>query len=99
MDQVNIGGSPDEVSLSPDGSRAYIRSANSSNVTVVNTRNHHIIKTIQIPFRSSKLHISSNGKQIYTITESHIFGDNWSNVEILDADTGKEVKHFPVERI
>ncbi len=99
MEQVNVGGSPDEVLLSPDGRTAYVRLAESSKVTVVDTISHRIIKTIQVPYRSSKLHVSSDGKQIYTISESHIFGDNWSNVEILDADTGTEINYFPVEKI
>jgi len=99
IDQIYVGGYPDAVSLSPDGSRAYIGSK-SAGITVVDTKTHSIIKTINIPYQySGELQISSNGKQLYLIITERVFGDRWSNVLILDADTGEKIKYFPVNSI
>ena len=98
VEQVKINEMrPDKVTLSPDGNRAYIHSNRSSNVIVLDTKSRRMIKTLYIP--SDELQISSNGKLIYTLTYSHIFGESWSNVHIYDAETGKEIKSFPVERV
>jgi DNA-binding beta-propeller fold protein YncE len=100
LDQINIGESgSQEVSLSPDGNRAYIQSDTLSKVIVVDTRSRRIIKTIEVPYRLNEMQISSNGKQLYMISSRHIFGESWSEVNIYDAETGEEIKSFPVERI
>lgn len=95
--QMNVGGSPTELSLTPDGNTVYVKLKESTKVAVVDTQSHRIIKTIDVPYRSGQLKISADGKQLYTLTSSHIFGENWSIVNILDAETGKELTSFPVE--
>lgn len=95
---VNFSHTPDIVLLSPDGSRAYVKLDESSEVAVVDTRSRRIIKTINVPYGSTKLRISLDGKRIYTTTMSHRFGDdNYSTVHIVDTQTGKEISSFSVE--
>lgn len=88
------------VKLSPDGNRAYIQSdtyVGSPSVIVVDTKSRQIIKTFELPYGSGEMRLSSDGKQIYTITLRRIFGDEWSVVHFLDAETGKEIRSIDLK--
>ena len=82
---VRVGVSPAQMAVSQDGKSVYIANTGSDTVSVLNTDNDTIARTIALP-RGSKpvdVAVSPNGRYLYT-------ADGGSNrVSVLDTRTGR----------
>jgi YVTN family beta-propeller protein len=84
---VRVGVAPTQMAVSPDRSSVYIANAGSNSVSVINTTNNAIARTIALPRRSRPMGValSPNGRDLY-------IADGGSNrVSVLDTRTKRVV--------
>jgi YVTN family beta-propeller protein len=84
---VRVGVAPTQMAVSPDRRSVYIADAGSNSVSVLNTTNNTIARTIALPRRSKPIGValSPNGRYLYT-------ADGGSNrVSVLDTRTKRVV--------
>jgi YVTN family beta-propeller protein len=84
---VRVGVAPTQMAVSPDRRSVYIANAGSNSVSVLNTTNNTIAKTIALPRKSKPigLALSPDGRYLYT-------ADGGSNrVSVLDTRTKRAV--------
>ena len=61
---IAVGSSPTAVSVSPNGSRAYVANGNAT-VSVINTVNNQVISTIPVPPNPQGIAVSTDGSKVY----------------------------------
>ncbi len=66
---INVGGAPEAVAVSPDGTRVYV--TNSHNVLVISTLSNTVIATIPIGSPSANLCVSPDGSKIYVVLQGY----------------------------
>jgi len=83
---IPVGGNPVRVTISPDGSRAYITNESSADVSVINTSINSVINTIPVGGVPLGTTISPDGGQLYV---ANVY-DN--NISVINTVSGNVVK-------
>jgi DNA-binding beta-propeller fold protein YncE len=86
--QIPIGNSPQNVAITPDGTMAYINSANG--IDVVDLSSYAVVSTIPLPTNTSSLSFSYDGLYAYTT------GSGNASVYAINTKTQTIVNAYPV---
>jgi len=65
---IGVGGLPDAVAVSPDGSQAYVANSNSNSVSVIDTATDQVIATIHGFCRPDAIAVRPGGSPSYVIS-------------------------------
>jgi YVTN family beta-propeller protein len=87
---IPVGGSPDGIVASPDGSRVYVSNFNDGTVSVIDTAANSVVSTIHVGGAPAHLTISPDGTTVYVPNE---FGNN---VTLVDTNTNSVVGSITV---
>ena len=91
VDKINVGQSPEGISLSPDGSKAYVSNNSSQNsVSVINTANNTVVATVGVGSYPSGIVVSPDGKKVYVANTLS------NNVSVIDAASNTVTATIPV---
>ncbi len=77
---VDVGFSPFGVSVSPDGTKAYVVSANGDNVSVINTTSNTVVATVAVGSNPVGVSVSPDGTKAYV---ANFFSDNVSVINTI----------------
>jgi len=91
IDTIPVGKAPYGVSVSPDGSKAYVTNEYGGNISVINTATNTVMTTIPVDGGPLAICGSLDGKRIYVACT----GTN--TVSVIDAVTNTVLSSIPVE--
>lgn len=86
---------PQNVAVSPDGSRAYVTDGETS-VWVVDTQSRAVVATIPAGTSPVGVVISPNGKNLYVTTNSCVVTTCTSSVAVIDTATSTVTSTIPI---
>lgn len=86
---IPAGNTPNYITLSPDGGRAYVTNALSNTLSVMDLEKRALIKEIPIGTEPTSSALSPDGK--YLFVNNHSGGATDGSISVIDTDSLKEV--------
>jgi YVTN family beta-propeller protein len=65
---VTVGGNPNGVAVSPDGTRVYVANNSADTVSVINTSTNAVIDTVTVGDGPTGVAVNSTGTRVYVTT-------------------------------
>jgi YVTN family beta-propeller protein len=89
---VAAGRGAEGFDLSPDGREIWVANAQDGTVTIIEVPTKKATRTFPIPVRGNRLKFTPDGKRV--LVSGGLGGSSSTNLVILDAASGKEIKSF-----
>lgn len=86
---VPAGDTPNYITLSPDGSLAFVTNALSNDISVIDTRNRTLLKNIPVGIEPSYSALSPDGKRLFVNNYSD--GKTDGSISVIDVQSLKEI--------
>lgn len=98
---TDLGRSPVDVAVSPDGTRVYVANYASGSISVIDTRTLVLIATVNVGGNPRALALNPNGTRAYVISRSGGFLSiintfNFSHVEVRVGDDTSDVWFYDI---
>jgi YVTN family beta-propeller protein len=101
---ISVGGFPDAVATTPDGTHAYVTNAFDSNVSVIDTASNTVVATISVGSSPNGVAITPNGTQRYEDDDrrhpplAYVTNGADNTVSVIDTASNKVVATIPVRQ-
>jgi YVTN family beta-propeller protein len=82
---VRVGWKPTQVTVSPDGTRAYVTNAYSRSVSVIDTSTNTVVHTVRVGWTPTQMTVSPDGARAYVTNTSS------NSVSVIDTTTNTVV--------
>jgi len=92
VDEIEVGGQPNDVAFSPDGSRAFVTNRLDDSVSVIDVKSRKVIRTIPVGDEPHGILPDRQGRFIYVLNTSS------DDISVIDAKTLKETKRLSASR-
>lgn len=89
-----LGRQPQGVTVSPDGTRAFVASMAGDSISVIDTKAMSLLRTIKVSGSPQYIAIAPDGGRLYVTLNTE--SDSAKSVQVLDAGSGKLLDRFQV---
>ena len=87
---IQIGGSPGQVDITPDGKKVYVTNSTLDFITVIDIPTNSVIKTINVGNTPNDLEINPDGSEVYVTNRSG------NSISIIDTTSDTVVDTIPL---
>jgi YVTN family beta-propeller protein len=86
---IKVRDFPEEVAITPNGTKVYVTDANTHVVTIIDTNSHTVIDTVRVESKPHGVAVTPNGTKIY------VTGDS-DTITVIDTDHNVVIDTIPV---
>ncbi len=92
IDEVAVGGQPNDVAFSPDGRRAYVSNRLDDTVSVIDTAARKVLAAVKVGDEPHGLLTDASGKLLYVLNSAT------DDISVVDTESLEELRRLPASR-